>query len=356
MRKSLLTLSALMAITGTITAQIEGNYDANKSAGNYYSSTPAPAAAGNYYSYGNPAQGAMANYQYNQTNQILDRNPASNALVYNDEINITVNGLMNVLADNYVAVFNIIQVGATAKNADSLMGSRIGQFKTGLKSIGVDTSDIKIDMISFMPKYDYKRDNIIFSRKYNEVPVGFELEKNVYVRFKHTKSLDGILSMAAQAEIYDLVKVDCTFPNTERLLDSLRLCCLEELRAKNKSYQLAGFRLDTLKKTMADGFKTIYPETKYVSYQALSRPSIGSIKRRQDDQPYVNQATIPYSRFYGQVCYDNYDIVINPVITEPVVQLSYTISVKYFLKEPEKTKSFYYVLTPTGDVKQLNIK
>jgi uncharacterized protein YggE len=352
MKSAFLTLPVLMVITSRLVAQVDGNYEAAKSEANYqYSATPAPAAAGNYYS-------RQSNYLYNQQQaaQTQDRNPATSAYPNNDEITININGLMNVVADNYVAVFNVIQVGSTARAADSLMNNRIGQFKTGLKSIGVDTSDIKLDMISFVPKYEFKRDNAVFSKKYNEIPIGFELQKNVYIHFKHSRNLDAILSMSAQAEIYDLVKVDYFIPNTQKLLDSLRLACIGELRAKVKSCQMAGFKLDTLKKTMADGFKTIYPETKYLSYVALSHPSISAIKKRADDQPYVNQANVPYSRFYSQVNYDSYDIVINPVITEPVVQLSYTLNVKYILKEEEKPKSFYYVITTNGEVKQINVK
>ena len=355
MKKSLLTLPVLFALANNLIAQVDGNYEnSTKSEGNYQYNSSAP-AAGNYQ-YNTSA--ANYNYQYSnqQTAQTMGRDPATATYPSADEINIGINGIVNVEADNYVAVFNILQVGPTARIADSLMNYRIGQLKVGLKRIGVDTSDIKLDMISFVPKYDFKRDNAIFSRRYNEVPVGFELEKNVYVHFKHTKSLDAILSMAAESEIYDLVKVDYFIPNTQRLVDSLRFRCLEELKSRIKSYQIVGFKLDTLRKTMADGFKTIYPETKYASYQAVSRPSIGAVKKRADDQPFAPQISIPYSRFYNQVNYDNYDIVINPLITEPVVQISYTINVKYFLKAEEKPKSYYYVIAANGDVKQINIK
>jgi uncharacterized protein YggE len=328
--KQALAILAFAAISLQSLGQVQGNY-------------ASPAAAGNYQDNG------------------TERYSATYATPNTDNITIKVNGIMNVLADNYVAVFNIIQVGPTASSADSLMNNRITQFKKGLRKIGVDTEDIKVDMISFIPKYEYKTDNTIFSRKYIEVPAGFELQKNVYIRFKYSKSLDGILSAAAIAEIYDLIKVDYFIPNNQKLLDSLRLRCLEEVKSRVKSYQVVGFKLDTLKKTMSDDFKIIYPETKYTSFRALSRTSISALKKNSGDQPNVTQVDFPTSRFYSQVKYDEYDIVINPVITEPVVQLSYSITVIYSLKAEdkpvveEKQKDYYYIITANGEVKQLNI-
>ncbi|HTB32864.1 MAG TPA: SIMPL domain-containing protein, partial [Bacteroidia bacterium] len=324
-------------------AQVEGN-----------SQMAAPAAMGNY-EYANKSMANsqynvsadMANAQYNyQQNQNTSRVPVTAAYPLDGEFTLKVNGLMNAVATNYVAVFNIVQLGLTAKSTDSTMNSTIEEFKENLQKLSIDTSDIKVDMISFVPKYGYQSDKKIFSKKYNEVPDGFELEKNIYVRFKKSSALDGILSAAASAEIYDLVKVDYFLPNAQRLIDSLRLKCLLELKSRVKSYDLIGFELDTLKKTMADNLTTIFPQTRYYSYSAFTRPSFASLKKRPADQPFVSEYTKPISRYYSQVDYDGYDIVLNPVITEPVVQLSYSIVVKYFLKgEPvvPKPKKVYYI-------------
>ncbi|HTA28508.1 MAG TPA: SIMPL domain-containing protein [Bacteroidia bacterium] len=334
-------------------AQVEGN-----------SQVAAPAAMGNY-EYANKSMANsqynvsadMANYQYNyQQNPNNNRGPATSAAPNDQQFDIKVNGLMNVVATNYVAVFNIVQLGLTAKSTDSMMNGTIEEFKQNLQKLSIDTSDIRIDMISFVPKYGYQSDKKIFSKKYNEVPDGFELEKNIYIRFKKSSALDGILSAAAAAEIYDLVKVDYFLPNAQKLIDSLRLKCLFEVKSRVKSYEIVGFELDTLKKTMADNFTTIFPQTRYYSYSAFSRPSFASLKKKPSDQPFVSEYSKPVSRYYNQVDYDSYDIVINPLITEPVVQLSYTVDVKYFLKseQPVKTpKKIYYIINKDGDARQL---
>ncbi|MEO8147070.1 MAG: SIMPL domain-containing protein [Bacteroidia bacterium] len=298
------------------------------------------------------------NYQYNnqQTLQSVGRNPASNAVIsVNNEVTIEVNGLMNIVADNFVAVFNIVQVGESIDSTNQIMNRRILNFQNALKGIGVDASDIKIDMLSFVPKYDLQVENRIFSKSYNEIPAGYELQKNVSVRYNAAAKLDEIVSAAASSEIYDLVKVDYFIANTQKSIDSLRVRCLQEIKSKTKSYDLIGFKLDTLKKVMSDNFVTIYPPTRYFSYQAFSRPSLNAA-RKKSSPPNVTEIAKTTSKFYAPVDYDQYDIVINPVITEPVVQISYTVVVKYFLKPEEKQINNYYILTPSGDIKQFNPK
>ena len=112
-------------------------------------------------------------------------------------------------------------------------------------------------------------------------------------------------------------------------MDSLRLEYLQELKTKVKSYELIGFKLDTLKKVMTDNFSTVYPETRYFSYQAFSRPSLNAAKKKTTP-PNVNEIAKPNSKYYAQVDYDQYDLIINPIITEPGIQVSYSVAVKYF--------------------------
>jgi uncharacterized protein YggE len=338
-------------IVGTLMACLAHNLDAQVEGNSIYNTTPAPAAMGNYQ-YNVSADMANANYNYQQQPN-KDRHAATNAIPNDNEFTIRVNGLMNVVASYYVAVFNVLQVGLTARATDSIMNGTIEEFKKKLFNLNIDTSDIKVDIISFVPKYNYQ--SRLFSRKYNEIPAGFELEKNVYVRFKKSSALDGILSAAAASEIYDLVKVDYFLPNAQKLMDSLRLRCLEELKSRTKSYQIVGFRLDTLKKALADNFITIFPQTRYYSYSAFSRPSLASLKKHQDDQPFAAETYKPLSRYYDQVAYDDYDVILNPVITEPAVQLSYTVSVKYSLKneQPPKEKKKYFFITKDGEVKEM---
>ena len=103
---------------------------------------------------------------------------------------------------------------------------------------------------------------------------------------------------------------------------------------------------------MSDDFTTVYPQTRYFSYQAFTRNSLTIAKKKNNkDQPIVNEASKVTSRFYEQIDYDRYDLVVNPIVTEPVVQISYSILVKYFMNN-DKQNNIYYILTPSGEIKQ----
>ena len=55
--------------------------------------------------------------------------------------------------------------------------------------------------------------------------------------------------------------------------------------------------------------------------------------------------------------YKNSNFIINPDILEPVVQYVYTLQVKYTLEKPDiKTKNNYLMVSPTGEIKKLDIK
>lgn len=336
MKKPLLTLALAIAAIANLHAQSSGNYQQS-----------APAAANYQYD----------NFNYSNNNSQVyttpNRNaPSATSIYSNNEVTVKVNGLMNIVADSYVAMFNVLQVGETMANTDQLMNTKIATFKQQLRAIGIDTSAIKVDMVTFVPKYDLQADNKMFSKTYNEVPAGFELQKNISVFYKNSAKLDAIVSAAANSEIYDIVKVDYYVPSLQKCYDTLRTKCLQDVKNKLKSYETIGFKLDTMKKVMNDNFTTIYPQTRYTAYQAFSRPSLNAAKKKANS---VVEAPKNTSRFYNPVDYDQYDLVINPVITEPVIQLSYSIVVKYFI-EDEKPKKEFFIITPNGDTKPFNPK
>lgn len=294
------------------------------------------------------------NFQYNQQAAqpvMQSRDAVSSAPIgSNSDVTLKVNGLMNITADNYIAVFNVVQVGETAENADQLLNSRIVTFKQRLREIGIDTTALTIDMLSFVPRYELQTEKRLFSRTYNEVPAGFELQKNVLVRYRSSAKLDDIVSAAAAAEIYDIVKVDYFIANIQRSLDSLRSACLAALKTKVRSFEAIGIKLDTQNKVMSEGYNTVYPPTRYTTYQAFSRPSLGAAIKKS---AYQEQGKSP-SVYYAPVNYDQYDLVINPIITEPVVQMSYTITVRYFIPQQEHNR--YMLLTPNGDMRSINLR
>jgi len=273
-----------------------------------------------------------------------------------DELIIQVKGVSNIKADNYVAVFSVTQLGKTAKEVNELINTRINSVKTYCKSL-----DSKIvfytDMISFVPMYEYEVEKKVFNKKtYNEIPIGFEIKKNIHINYTNTVQLDAIISVCAENEIYDLVRVDYFVSDMEKNRKEMTTKANLLLNEKIKYYEsILNMDFTNSNKIISDNFATFYPVESYQSYKAYSSSSIEKEKRVN-----VNDITKSMTMYYMPKFDKNFDFVINPVIVEPVVQLVYQINMKIkFEKEKQevvKQENFYYFITPNGELKKMDIK
>lgn len=303
---------------------------------------------------------ASGNWKYREQQLYQQQSKTPITYVQKDqksEIIFDVNALLNVKADCYVAIFNITQVGETSALTNELLNKRLNSFIDGLKQTKIDTGDIFVDMVSQVPVYEYEVEKKLFSKSYNEIPIGFELQKNVHIKYSDEKRLDEIVSIASQNEIYDLVKVDYFVENHQMYFDTLRTRAIELIKTKIKDYKKLGFNLDTLHRNVAENAKVNYPISQYKTYQAYSRPSFAALRKRLgNDNSKITEAAKSRTMYYSAIPYDNYDIVIHPTILEPAVQFSYSIVMKYSNDPPLKADKKYILITPDGKTKSINLK
>ncbi|MEZ4803295.1 MAG: SIMPL domain-containing protein [Gelidibacter sp.] len=286
-----------------------------------------------------------------QINKIL--NP-SNVLT------IDVKALQNVKAVTYTAVFNLSQIGETAEEANRLINERINGVRQKLKALGILEKDIVIDVISFVPNYEIEVQKKLFSKTYTEVPSGFELQQNIHIQFTKTNQFEDILTACAQSEIYNLVKVDYFIENIAEVYRNLQTQLLKLIDEKKAYYKILGFNLEDYDVYVADDKYCYFPKDFYRSYQAFNSTSFEALKKDKGVTTVKKQT----SYYYEPLSYQNYDVVINPAILEPVIQIGMNIKLQYNpkpkeVKEPvTKTELVhkYYVVSPNGtiDVKELN--
>ena len=298
----------------------------------------------------------MGNARYGTARSAFDRNAITRAdPPLADDANgmtLQIRGLLNVLPTKYVAVFNVLQIGPTQLEAERLLRERLGSFTRGLRAAGFDTTTFRTDVISLVPRYETEVEKRLFSKRYNEVPAGFELQKTISIPYPQAAQLNTVLQLAGPAEIYDLVKVDVFVPDALKSREELRTACLAAFKTKEKAYIAAGIGLDTLRKTFGEADATIYPSTRYSRYQAASRPSFEALRKGLLGTSKVNvteaaQNTVYY---YDPVAYDQYDVVLNPVVTQPVVQYSYTFTVRYQPRRQQKSANKYYYMNGNGQM------
>ncbi len=270
---------------------------------------------------------------------------------------LNINALSNQKAKEYVAIFNVTQAGSTAEEADKLLNDRITAFMNGANSLAVPKENLYVDMVSFLPRYELVASKKVFSKKtYTETPKGFILQKNIHVKFTDPEILDKLISIAAKNEIYEIVKVDYTVENPEKIYQDLRSKTLDYLNQIIANYTKIGMKLDSAYKITAENTWATYPATRYSSYQAYSSVSMEAVKGGS----LVTEAEKTQTSFYNAIPADNYDIVINPTIIEPVVQYSYNLRIKFTLKErlpfkEVKREKEFLMITPAGEVRTLKV-
>ena len=280
-------------------------------------------------------------------------------LVPNPTITIDVKALSNIVANSYTAVFNVTQIGATSEETNSLMKERIVKVKNELLSNGILTKDVVIDVISFVPVYETIVEKKLFSKKYVEVPKGFELQQNIHVKFTTVEQFEGVLASCANNEIYNLVKVDYFIDNLQEVYKKLRVEILKELKSKQEFYNNLGFDLTLYEPIIADNKYCYFPRDFYKNYQAFNSISFEALKKNRG----VFKAKKQTSYYYDPISFRDYDVVINPSIVEPVIQIGMEIKLQYTPRpkeqkpiEKEVIRNKYYIISPDGSIDIKEIK
>lgn len=280
-----------------------------------------------------------------------------------DDFIITVRGISNVKAQNYVAIFSVKQSGKSAGEVNELIDKRLQPLIDYCEQ-DADMSAY-IDMISFVPIYEVEVVNKIFSKTtYNEVPKGFEVKKNIHIRYGDPQKLNGIINVAAGSEIYDLVRVDYFADDLESKKQELMDKAREVLGKKiNHQTEILDTEITNYNRRASDGFTVVYPIEMYTQYQAASTNKI-SIDNRANVNAVQKQTTYYYKPYFDK----DFDFSLNPIVFEPRIQIMYEMKVLFSLKpeekeeKPEPTKvevverKQIILLTPSGEMKTIQVQ
>jgi uncharacterized protein YggE len=269
----------------------------------------------------NPAQ------DYNGNNQSRSM-PLGDGSVRADSVFVIESRvMMNVTASSFLVQFHLTQAGETAKNCTETMDARIVAFKGELGQMGISENDIYVDMISFIPLYEYEVTKKLFSKTANEVPSGFELKKNVHIRLKDDRVLDKVLAAAASHEIYDFARFEYFVPDHEAVYDSIRKVALRILKEKTTDFKNTGLVIDPMFHTMEEATYCIFPDERYQSYAAFGSNSIGYQKKGANIT--VNDVRKPNSYYYDHLPFNRFDQIVNSELLEPQVQFVIVLQSKY---------------------------
>lgn len=283
-------------------------------------------------------------------------------------LTIEASALMNIVPDAQIVVFTIVQLGGSAQEATELIDSKLNPIRAGLNQIGISNSNIVVDMISFIPRYE---DTVVkkkFSKTFTEIPKGFELKKNIHIKFKDHELIDKIIAICASFEVYDIAKVEYVILENEENMLTMRDKMLKHLGDKIAFYHDLEIQDEIEIIQVNETTNEYYPQDRYQSYTGHSSSSYEALENKKKKKRSVNRVSKNTSIFYDPLSTKSFDIVMNPGIIEPTVQYTYTLNVIYTLPITKKdvvikekivekivTKKEYILISPTGDTKVLQM-
>lgn len=238
---------------------------------------------------------------------------------------IEANVLINTTADEYVALLGLSQEGETIIECNQKLDNRIKEFLTNVNNLGIKKEDIFIDFITENRIYDYDISGDIPKEKV----VGFEVKKNIAIHYKDKNLLDKIMVVASKANIFDLIKVNYLVKDIaamhNRLLEEATKIVKEKAQIFSKLYDLkyrANMQIYEVK------YDTYFPAQQYDSYKAFEGTNINT-NFYSRKYPYIIESRKSTTFFFNPLDNGDFDLTINPVIIEPVVQFTLFLKIKY---------------------------
>jgi uncharacterized protein YggE len=238
--------------------------------------------------------------------------------------------LLNVRADEYVAVFSIAQECDAISECNVKMDATINQFLLDLKRLGITGNEVFVDFAAQNKIYGYQLSGDVAREKL----AGFELKKNVSIHYKDKALLDKLTIAAARSQIFDLVKVDYLVKDLSGAQDRLMDQAAAVIKQKAARYEkLLGINLLPPAQVYAERPSIYFPTEMYDSYTASESEEISP---NYDRQRYsVQHARKSRTFFFNALNAKSFDYVINPVVVEPVVQFTLYLKVKYEIEQPK---------------------
>jgi uncharacterized protein YggE len=241
--------------------------------------------------------------------------------------------LMNVKADEHVAVFAVNQECKTVPECNQQMDTTVAAFIGEMQRLGVSKDDIFVDFAAQNKIYSYQ----VAGTVAKENLTGFELKKNVAVHYKDKLLLDKLVVAASKSNIFDLIKVDYIVHDTNSVQNRMMEEAAKVIKQKTGRYEkLFGITLQPPAQVYAERHSMYFPTEMYDSYTAYEAENVSPDYYRERNGYVVQQARKSRTFFFNPLNADGFDQVVNPVVLEPEVQFTLYLKVKYEIEQPKK--------------------
>ena len=255
------------------------------------------------------------------------RKPPVSGIVYNSDNNLIIEAyvLLNAAPDEFIAVFGVAQEAPTAVESNQKVNSRIEQFLGAAAALGVNRSNTFIDFITQNRVYNFVKDS---DGTIRETLSGFETKKTIAIRYKDRSVLEKLLTAAAQASIFDLIKVDYIINDMTKIRSRLFEEAVRVVKQKEENYVRSLGMVIKRVALVQETYDAHYPAELYQTYTAFESGAVESnyynpqntrvIRERKSSSSYLE----PLDR-------SAFDAVLNSMGIEPMVQCTVYMRVLY---------------------------
>lgn len=295
---------------------------------------------------GNELYGNMNYNQYNGYNNYQQQYQAQYQQINSNTDStyyIQAKILMNVQPDEFIATIAVQQEALTVKECNQKINVRIENFKKSLSALGIKSEDLYVDMVAQAKVYDYT----VEGKTAAQIDKGFEIKKNVIIKFTDPNLMDEIMVAASEEEIYDIVKVDYIVLDQQKIYDQM-IAEIDKLVEKKKAtaHSLSEMTLLPDSKLATQNFFAIYPDESYKSYSAFETGDANYYHGYNSSDTYWKKEQRKSKTFYfDKQNYSGYDKIINPSMVKIPVQFVLDVHIQYKLKcdhcvsqQPKKTE------------------
>lgn len=261
----------------------------------------------------------LPKYPETQTEQVVTDYQNSRVTTYQF---IDVKVLTSVETREYVAVFGLAQQADTVQAANKKLQEQVAAFQRNLSPLGVRPEDTYLDFITQNRVYDY----VVKGGTAREKVSGFQIKQNLLVRYKDAALLDQMVPAAAQAGVFDLIKVEYVTGDLKTVRVQMSTEAQKALKQKEEDYARLGIKLTPVS-VAAENFDSFQPFEAYNSYKAFET---GSVEGNYSVVEQRKNSTF----FFEPLSPGKFDMVITPIGLQPQVQCTFFLRVKYLVHNP----------------------
>ena len=237
--------------------------------------------------------------------------------------------LTNLKPDAFVVVFGINDEGANSAASNEKVNAKIADLSRRLQPLGIDSNDLFVDFITQNRVYDFT----VVGNKATENLTGFETKKTVAIRYRNRELFERIVRAAADARIFDLIKVDYVVSDFDAVRARLFDAAVKVIKSKEQRYANAlGVSL-TAAGLAAEKYDVSYPSEAYQRYQAFETGDASVYNNQGTSSRVVQRKSFTF--YYEPFEASKFDSVLVPLGLEPAVQFSIYLRMQYECKRPK---------------------